>query len=130
MDEQSASSLLSFVDAEAGLAKPTVLREEIRKACRDSKNFWDKALPFLTPPGVCGSSAFDHAKVMFDLLDWDAKHNNKRIAAFHVVPRVLWNHFYAVVGQVLDTSHGRLIGVKEKPKGEGGTDNGSSGDIE
>jgi hypothetical protein len=128
-DKGDIPMLSSFKEAEAKTASPKPLRDAIRAAYRDHV-LWAKTLPYLTPPGICGSKSYDQAYVVRDLLEWDAKHGEYITMYCHenrISPRMLWNYCYEIFGRVFRTSHGRVVGILEageKP-GSGGEDSGA-----
>lgn len=78
---------------------------------------WDDAERFVAPPGVCGSTQFDHANVVRDLLEWDAEHNEGKIAGFELPQSVIWSHCNAVLGRHFKMHRGRIVGLLEDKNG-------------
>lgn len=103
-------SLMSFADAEAKRASPAVINDEIRKSLRA---IWPELEGYFLPPGKCGSKAYDQAIIVDRILAWDEASNEGRIKSFELSYRLLWNHVYAVIGKVFQTSHGRVVGLLE-----------------
>lgn len=120
---------LNFGDAMASRANPKQIGETVRNAMTN-QDCWAAIEPFALPPGLCGSKSFDQANIVRELKDWDAAHNNGKVAAFGMSDRVLWNYIYRELSKVFQTSHGRVLGLLEdKSKQEDGAP-GNGSDIE
>jgi hypothetical protein len=107
----SRELVLSFNEAESRRGNHDSIRQTIRMALRDDKLF-RTVQAYLVPKGICGRKSFDQALAVQAIIDWDLK-NGKKIADFKLDHARLWNFTYQVIGQVMLTSRGRLLGYQE-----------------
>lgn len=86
--------------------------------------------PFLMPPGNTGSRAFDQAKAVFIMVDYDDKNDRNLISMMQSTPRLNERALWDILVQVLRgfgyrIQHGRITGLLEGPKkGDNGREEG------
>ena len=112
------STELTFSNVEAQNASPATIRQivgEVFKANNDA--CFKECRPYLMPPGVDGSTQWDHCEVVNIILRHD-KSNGGRIAAYMVENNLAKSALWRVVANSLkragfDMHNGRVVGLLE-----------------
>jgi len=101
-----------YAKAEASLAKPAVVRDEINRALK-APGVWTTIEPYVKPPGVTGSKYYDQANAVIAILEWDEEENDGVIASFGLDDRAIWKYMYKLFATVFQVSQGRVMGLLE-----------------
>lgn len=109
---------MTFSKVEAKLAKPSNFRHiigDVFKAKDDE--CWKECRPYLMPPGIDGSTQFDHCEVINILLKHD-KLMSGQIASYMIANGISKAALWKSVANCIkcagfDIQHGRVLGLLE-----------------
>lgn len=111
-------SLFNVFDVEAKNATPVTVEAAVRQALKlEDGECYARMERYLTPPGVCGSRAFDQHEAVKILLEFDERNGGNIIRIMKetgMSQLLLWTKLYAVLRRIgFQMQHGRLVGVLE-----------------
>lgn len=108
---------ITFAEAEAKSPRIARLAEEVRRALI-SQQVWSKCEPYLYGTAKTGSSQFNHANVVREILQWDTSVNQKRIHSFGFTDMALWKVVDRQLKNHFEMNRGVIAGLLEDRSAE------------